>query len=147
MLGIGFDVVLDAIDDVKAKVAIAAYCQKSEIPLITTGGAGGRLDPTKIKSTDLAKVMGDRLLAKVRNQLRRDHGFPKASNTKKSPTKFGITAVYSDEPILQPEASCDTQVDSMTGLNCAGYGSSVCVTSPFGMAAASLVIQILLSHR
>jgi tRNA A37 threonylcarbamoyladenosine dehydratase len=147
MLGKGFDVVLDAIDDAKAKVAIAAYCKQSEIPLITTGGAGGRLDPTKIKSTDLAKVVGDRLLAKVRNQLRRDHGFPKVSNAKKSPTKFGITAVYSDELILQPETSCDSQADSITGLNCAGYGSSVCVTSPFGMTAASLVIQILLTQR
>ena len=144
MLTAGFDVVLDAIDDPKAKVAMAAYCKQSKIPLITTGGAGGRLDPTKIKSADLAQVMGDRLLAKVRNQLRRDHGFPKAPNAKKSPTKFGITAVYSDEPILQPETSCDTQVDSITGLNCAGYGSSVCVTAPFGMAASALVIQALL---
>jgi len=144
MLGAGFDVVLDAIDDAKAKVAMAAYCKQSKIPLITTGGAGGRLDPTKIKSADLAQVMGDRLLAKVRNQLRRDHGFPKAPNAKKSPTKFGISAVYSDEPILQPEISCDTQVDSITGLNCAGYGSSVCVTAPFGMAASALTLQLIL---
>jgi tRNA A37 threonylcarbamoyladenosine dehydratase len=144
MLTAGFDVVLDAIDDAKAKVAMAAYCKQSKIPLITTGGAGGRLDPTKIKSADLAQVMGDRLLAKVRNQLRRDHGFPKAPNAKKLPTKFGITAVYSDEPILQPETSCDTQVDSITGLNCAGYGSSVCVTAPFGMAASALTLQLIL---
>lgn len=144
MFSAGFDVVLDAIDDAKAKVAMAAYCKQSKIPLITTGGAGGRLDPTKIKSADLAQVMGDRLLAKVRNQLRRDHGFPKAPNAKKSPTKFGITAVYSDEPILQPETSCDTQVDSISGLNCAGYGSSVCVTAPFGMAASALTLQLIL---
>ncbi len=144
MLNAGFDVVLDAIDDAKAKVAIAAYCKQSKIPLITTGGAGGRLDPTRIKSADLAQVSGDRLLAKVRNQLRRDHGFPKAPNAKKAPTKFGITAVYSDEPILQPETSCDTQTDAITGLNCAGYGSSVCVTAPFGMAASALVLKIIL---
>lgn len=147
MLDAGFDVVLDAIDDAKAKVAIAVYCKQSKIPLITTGGAGGRLDPTRIKSADLAQVMGDRLLAKVRNQLRRDHGFPKAPNTKKSPTKFGITAVYSDEPILQPETSCDSQVDSITGLNCAGYGSSVCVTAPFGMAAAALSLQFIIKNN
>lgn len=146
MLDAGFDVVLDAIDDAKAKVAIAAYCKQSKIPLITTGGAGGRLDPTKIKAADLAQVMGDRLLAKVRNQLRRNHGFPKAPVTKKSPTKFGITAVYSDESIVQPETSCDSQADSITGLNCAGYGSSACVTSIFGMTAAALVIRILLSQ-
>lgn len=148
MLSVGFDAVLDAIDDAKAKVAIAAYCKQQQLPLITTGGAGGRLDPTKIKQADLSQVSGDRLLAKVRNQLRRDFGFPKASsNAKKTPAKFGITAVYSDEQVLQPntDGSCDVAPDnSVTGLNCAGYGSSVCVTSPFGMAAAGLLIKRLL---
>jgi tRNA A37 threonylcarbamoyladenosine dehydratase len=145
MLNDGFDMVLDAIDDAKAKVAIAAYCKKSKISLVTVGGAGGRLDPTKIKQGDLSQVVGDRLLAKVRNQLRREHGFPKApTNHKKSTVKFGITALYSDEQVLQPnadiEASCEVNA-AVTGLNCAGYGSSVCVTAPFGMAASSIVLN------
>jgi len=141
----GFDVVLDAIDDVKAKVAIAAYCHANKLPLITTGGAGGRLDASKIKVADLADVHGDKLLAKVRNLLRRDYQFPKASSTKKS-AKFGIQSVYSDEYVIKPEAICDAPsgVDSITGLNCAGYGSSVCVTAPFGFTAASLALQHLL---
>ena len=148
MLSAGFDAVLDAIDDAKAKVAIAAYCKQHNIPLVTVGGAGGRLDPTRIKQGDLSQVMGDRLLAKVRNQLRRDHGFPKAPTShKKSPAKFGITAVYSDEQVLQPnpdiESSCAVDT-AITGLNCAGYGSSVCVTASFGMVAAGLVIQQVL---
>jgi len=145
---ISFDAVLDAIDDAKAKVAIAAFCKLNDIALVTVGGAGGRLDPTKIKQGDLSQVIGDRLLAKVRNQLRRDHGFPKAPiSHKKSAAKFGIMAVYSYEQVLQPssenEASCEVyKVDSaITGLNCAGYGSSVCVTAPFGMAAAAIVIN------
>ena len=153
MLNAGFDVVLDAIDDAKAKVAIAAYCKQHQRMLIMTGGAGGRLDPTKIKQADLSQVAGDRLLAKVRNQLRRDFGFPKASvNSKKAPAKFGITAVYSDEQVRQPNTDtvCDMQTNqqknqqtdqAITGLNCAGYGSSVCVTAPFGMAAAALVLN------
>jgi len=148
MLNGDFTMVLDAIDDAKAKVAIAAYCKKNNIQLVTVGGAGGRLDPTKIKQGDLSQVVGDRLLAKVRNQLRRDHGFAKAPTShKKSVVKFGITAVYSDEQVLQPngdiEVSCEVdKVDSaITGLNCAGYGSSVCVTAPFGMAAAAIVLN------
>ena len=145
MLNDGFDMVLDAIDDAKAKVAIVAYCKKSNIPLVTVGGAGGRLDPTKIKQGDLSQVVGDRLLAKVRNQLRREHGFPKAPTShKKSAVKFGITALYSDEQVLQPssdiEAGCEVDA-AVTGLNCAGYGSSVCVTAPFGMAASSIVLN------
>jgi len=148
MLNSGFDMVLDAIDDARAKVAIAAYCKKNNIQLVTVGGAGGRLDPTKIKQGDLSQVVGDRLLAKVRNQLRRDHGFPKApTSAKKSAAKFGITAVYSDEQVLQPNAeieqSCEVET-AITGLNCAGYGSSVCVTAPFGIAAAAIVLSQLL---
>ena len=65
LLNRGFDVVLDAIDDVKAKLAIVAYCRANKLPLIVTGGAGGRLDATKIKVADLAFVQGDKLLAKV----------------------------------------------------------------------------------
>ena len=145
MLNDGFDMVLDAIDDAKVKVVIVAYCKESNIPLVTVGGAGGRLDPTKIKQGDLSQVVGDRLLAKVRNQLRREHGFPKAPTShKKSAVKFGITALYSDEQVLQPssdiEAGCEVDA-AVTGLNCAGYGSSVCVTAPFGMAASSIVLN------
>ncbi|MCB5205646.1 tRNA threonylcarbamoyladenosine dehydratase [Methylovorus mays] len=142
MLGQGFDGVIDAIDDARAKVAIAAWCRRQKLPLVVTGGAGGRLDPTRIRHADLAQVHGDRLLAKVRNSLRRDHGFPRAPSGNKAPTKFGIPCVYSDEPIQKPDASCETE-GGLSGLNCAGYGSSVCVTAPFGMAASALLLKNL----
>lgn len=159
LLGSGFDIVLDAIDDAKAKVAIAAYCRAHKITLITTGGAGGRLDATKIKVADLSAVQGDKLLAKVRNLLRRDFDFPKASSSKKS-AKFGIQAVFSDEQVIKPDAlganghaasgdACfaenDADSQSITGLNCAGYGSSVCVTAPFGFMAAQLAINLIVA--
>lgn len=51
-----FDFVVDAIDSLRAKVALLAYCKRQKIPLITTGGAGGQMDPTKIAITDLAKT-------------------------------------------------------------------------------------------
>ncbi|MEI2636807.1 MAG: tRNA threonylcarbamoyladenosine dehydratase [Methylotenera sp.] len=148
MLNRSFDIVLDAMDDVKAKIAVAAYCRTNKLPLITTGGAGGRLDAAKIKTADLAEVHGDKLLAKVRSQLRRDFHFPKATSSKKS-TRFGIQAVYSDEQVIKPEASCDAGSGdaAFTGLNCAGYGSSVCVTAPFGFMAAGLVLRQLLSEK
>lgn len=138
LLANGYDVVLDAIDDAKAKVAIAAYCRQHKKPLVMTGGAGGRLDPVHMQTADLAKTTGDRLLAKVRNQLRRDHGFPKGDKT-----RFGIPCVYSDEQVHKPHSeNCDADA-ALTGLNCAGYGSSVCVTASFGMTAAALVLDHL----
>jgi tRNA threonylcarbamoyladenosine dehydratase len=171
MLGFYSNVMIDCTDDVKAKIALVLNCKASQTPLIMSGSAGGRLDPTRIQTADLSAVTGDKLLAKVRNQLRRDYQFPKASNTKKS-AKFGIACVYSDEPTLLPnnaenalcalEKSNDIVSDALeanasaaagdakssraiTGLNCAGYGSSVCVTAPMGFALAALAINVIVA--
>lgn len=146
LLGRGYHGVVDAIDDARAKASIAAYCRENKLPFVMTGGAGGRLDPTRIQQTDLARTSGDRLLAKVRTTLRRDYGFPKEPpKSTKTSTKFGIPCIYSDEPVIRPEnVACDTEEQAITGLNCAGYGSSVCVTASFGMAAASAMLNQLL---
>lgn len=154
ILNFHFDCLLDCIDDASAKATLAALCKAAQSPLIMSGGAGGRLDPTRIKTVDLSAVTGDKLLAKVRNLLRRDYGFPKAQtlnskHTKKS-AKFGITCIYSDEPVIRPEvsapdAACEIDSTSITGLNCAGYGSSVCVTAPMGFAAAQLAINLIIA--
>lgn len=136
LLDTRFDLVLDAIDDAKAKVAIALWCRQHQVSLVMVGGAGGRFDPTSIKVADMVKVTGDRLLAKVRNTLRRDHGFsrdPKA--------RYAIRCVYSDEQVIKPANTCEADAQRLTGINCAGYGSSVCVTAPMGMAAAGLALK------
>lgn len=151
LLGRSYDGIIDCIDDAKAKMAIAAFCKANNIPFVTTGGAGGRLDPTRIRQIDLSLVTGDRLLAKVRNGLRRDYGFPKGDDAKHKTAKrkaslFGITAVYSDEPVQQPNRTCETDAEAAaTGLNCAGYGSSVCVTAPFGFTAAAALLSKMLA--
>lgn len=139
------DIVVDCMDDTKAKIALANYCSQQNLPLVMVGSAGGKLDATRIRLIDLAHVQGDRMLAKIRNQLRRDHGFPKASDHKKS-ARFGITAVYSDEPVEKPAEACDTQA-GLTGLHCAGYGSSICVTASFGFVAAQHALQQLVLSR
>ena len=145
-----FDGVIDCIDDAKAKAAIAGFCKSHNIPLVMTGAAGGRLDVTRIKQADLSLVSHDKLLAKVRNLLRRDYAFAKAEVSKNKAAAFGIQCIYSDEEVIKPNSVCDASdtVDSsnsaITGLNCAGYGSSVCVTAPFGFAAAGLLIKQLL---
>jgi tRNA A37 threonylcarbamoyladenosine dehydratase len=149
------DVIVDCIDDAKAKIALAEFCKSAKTPLIMAGAAGGRLDPTRIKAADLSAVAGDKLLSKVRNQLRRNYNFPKASNTKKS-AKFGVVCVYSDEQTITPNnnsaavqannhaVSGDADNCAITGLNCAGYGSSVSVTATFGFVAAQLALNCIL---
>jgi len=146
------DMIVDCIDDAKAKIALADFCKRRKISLIMAGSAGGRLDPTHIKIADLVDVSGDRLLAKVRTQLRRDFDFPKAHDASKKSNKsapFGFQCIYSDEVALKPQvtgASCEVEATPITGLNCAGYGSSVCVTAVFGFTAASVALACLLKH-
>lgn len=134
-----FDVVIDAIDQVRPKVAMIACCHRQKLPVIVAGGAGGKTDPGRIRIDDLARTEQDPLLAKVRAQLRKEHGF-----TRDSRRSFGIQSIYSNEP-LQPvfSAACDLPVASGAGLNCAGYGSSVCITASFGLFAAAEAMKIL----
>jgi tRNA threonylcarbamoyladenosine dehydratase len=150
LLGGGFDYVIDAIDSVRTKTALIAWCVEHRQRLITVGGAGGQLDPTRIRIDDLALTIQDPLLSKVRGQLRKQHGFPRGPKA-----KFKVSAVYSDEPLIYPEAAvCDVDPEAEhvttspghhapVGLNCAGFGSSVCVTASFGFAAAAYVLREL----
>lgn len=136
-----FSVVIDAIDQVRAKAAMIAVCRKLKTPIVVAGAAGGQIDPTQIRIDDLSKTVQDPLLSKVRALLRREYAFPR--DTKK---KFNVPAVFSTEPLRYPDkaAACNTE-KGPAGLNCAGFGSSVCVTSVFGMAAAAQAIrQIIL---
>ncbi len=142
MLDKGFDYVIDAIDNVRTKAAMIAWCKAHNTPIITSGGAGGQIDPTRIEITDLTRTIQDPLLSKVRSVLRKEYGFSR--DTKK---KFGVPAVFSSEPLRYPEngAACE-EAQTLTGLNCAGYGSSVCVTGPFGLFAAGEVLRHLAAN-
>jgi len=135
-----YSVVIDAIDQVRIKAAMIAFCSRIKTPIIVAGAAGGQIDPTQVCIADLSLTIQDPLLAKVRSQLRREYGFPR--DTKK---KFSVSAVFSTEPLRYPESdtNCDTE-RGPAGLNCAGFGSSVCVTSVFGMVAAAEAIKRIL---
>jgi tRNA A37 threonylcarbamoyladenosine dehydratase len=135
-----FDCVLDCIDQVRAKAALLAHCRHRKIPVVTTGGAGGRVNPTRIRIDDLSRTTQDALASKLRARLRKDYGFPREAKK-----KFGVPCVFSDEQIRRPQAlACDVDEAGLRGLNCAGYGSSVAVTAGFGFAAAAHCLGILL---
>lgn len=139
MLSGNFTVVIDAIDQVRAKAAMIAFCHRRKTPIVVAGAAGGQTDPTQVRLADLSQTVQDPLLAKVRATLRREYGFPR--DTKK---KFGVSAVFSTEPLRYPDKEASCLADrGPAGLNCAGFGSSVCVTSAFGMAAAARAIDLM----
>ena len=135
-----FDYVVDCIDAYRTKAALIAHCRRRKIPVITVGGAGGQVDPLKIVLADLSRTEQDPLLSKTRKLLRKDYGFSR--NLKR---RFSVPCVYSSEQQRQPESeqgACDlaSAETGITGLNCAGFGSSVVVTASFGLVAISHVL-------
>lgn len=78
-----YDLVIDAIDDIPAKVALAKKCSHK---LISSMGGAKKLDPTKIEIVDIWKTYNDGLAKKFRSELKKV-GFSK---------KFDV--VFSSEP-------------------------------------------------
>ena len=137
----GIELVIDCIDQVAAKAALIAHARQNAIAVVTCGGAGGRKDPARIRRDDLARTQGDRLLAKVRYRLRHDYGYAAAGREKRAP-RFGVEAVFSDEPLCPPAPGCEA-VDFTPGgpLACGGYGSCMTVTATMGLAAAAWALE------
>ena len=158
----GLSAVIDACDQVKTKVTMAAWAlaqRKSAHAslLITVGAAGGKRRADKIDIADLADTTHDPLLAKLRYSLRRHHG---AARDK----RIGTVCVFSREAVATPANALSDDVgddvgddDAQAGthstalaeslgdgsLNCHGYGSVVTVTASFGLCAAGWVLDEL----
>jgi tRNA A37 threonylcarbamoyladenosine dehydratase len=137
--------VIDAIDSIRAKVSLIAYCRSNKIKVITIGGAGGQQDPTLIQVCDLAKTVQDPLAARLRGELRRFHNFPK--NPKR---RFHIECVFSTEHLKYPKSDgsvCAQKPSSDDGpmkMDCAtGFGAATVVTASFGFIAVAQVIKKL----
>jgi tRNA A37 threonylcarbamoyladenosine dehydratase len=125
--------VIDACDQVKAKLAMAAWARASRAAFVTVGAAGGKRQAHKVDIDDLSLVTHDPLLAQLRQRLRKEHGAPREGR------KIGVTCVFSRESVAPPDASCAIEGDG--SLNCHGYGSVVSVTATFGQCAAGWVLD------
>ncbi|WP_253817340.1 tRNA threonylcarbamoyladenosine dehydratase, partial [Myxococcus xanthus] len=148
-----YDFVVDAIDNVKAKLHLLHRCVTLGVPVVSSMGAAGRLDPTAIRVEDLSETHMDPFAKDIRKLLKRKYAVETDKHT-------GITAVYSIEARRLPVTlqyddatdgflcvcpqdnefhTCDhrTQID----------GSVAFVTSCFGMNAAGVVVRRLASAR
>lgn len=134
ILPAGVDAVIDACDQVKAKLAMAQWARRNKRMLITVGAAGGKRLAHKVEVDDLSQVTHDPLLAQLRYRLRKEFNAPRDGK------KMGVVTVFSRETVMQPDASC--QMSGADGtLNCSGYGSVVSVTATFGMCAVGWVLD------
>lgn len=140
--------VVDAIDKKNAKIHLITQCKTMGIPVIVSGGAGGRVDPSQIRTTDLRDSYNDPLLASIRKQLRKNlagmHLHPEK--------KFHIPCVFSAETIRYPHPDggiCLQKPDTGDGarqLDCQfGFGAASFVTGSFGFAMAARIINELIS--
>lgn len=130
----GVDAVIDACDQVKAKLAMAQWARRSKRLFISVGAAGGKRLAHKVEVDDLSQTTHDPLLAQLRYRLRKQFNAPKDGK------KMGVTTVFSRETVAQPDASCQLQ-GSDGSLNCSGYGSVVAVTATFGQCAAGWILD------
>lgn len=141
------DIVLDAIDSLKVKCELINHCLQYNIPLVTTGGAAGKLDPTLVRVADLSQTFNDPLLLRLRKKLRRNYDFPK-----KKKVHLGITTVFSPEErrsdlslTTQKEDHDDSLSENENFIPNCHYGLGTCVTviSSFGILAAKEILNII----
>lgn len=130
--------VIDACDQVPAKTALAAWAMRERVALVSVGAAGGKRQAQAMEVADLAQVTHDPLLARLRYNLRRQHGAARQG-------ALGVACVFSREAVAVPDASCSADGAGDGSLNCHGYGSVVSVTASFGLCAAGWVINHLAS--
>lgn len=143
------DFVVDAIDNVTAKCHLLATCVQKKIPVVSSTGASGRLDPTAIRTADLADTSIDPLASSVRRILRQEYDFPRQG-------PFGIQSVFSTETLHDP---IELHYDEGEGFRCVCpggknehhsceersviWGTASFVTGSFGLACAGLVVRTL----
>ncbi len=143
------DFVVDAIDNVTAKVHLLKTCLELGIPVVSSMGAAGKVDPTQIRLADLNDTHGDPLARSMRKIMRQQEIIPASGPT-------GIMCVYSPEPRNMPRS---LSYDGTEGFKCIcptkGNDLNSCdqknlvegtvsfVTGVFGMMAASVVVRAI----
>ncbi|MBF0182450.1 MAG: tRNA threonylcarbamoyladenosine dehydratase [Magnetococcales bacterium] len=123
------DWVIDAIDSLNSKVGLLAMARDRELPIASSMGAGGRLDPTRLVVGDLMDSTICPLAREVRRRLHR-RGYAR-----------GIVAVWSTETPAPPLAPEPTPRGRPRAVN----GTISYLPALFGMTLAGIVIRDLLS--
>mmetsp|Transcript_11944 Transcript_11944/g.17470 ORF Transcript_11944/g.17470 Transcript_11944/m.17470 type:complete len:376 (-) Transcript_11944:177-1304(-) len=147
------DVMLDCIDGHFEKTALIAAACLNNLPIVTCGGAAGRVDPTKIVCGDLSKASQCRLLFWCKKRLRDQYKlFPKGPSDPKllkkhRVRKWKIWAVYSEEVQKTVDQSKDNSQTSSLRRCDGALGTACFVTGTYGFVAASKVISMIANQE
>lgn len=122
--GSTFDYVIDAIDTVAPKVALLEHCLRNKIPVVSSMGAGGRVDPTKVGYFDLWETREDGLAKAVRRKMKAD-GFR-----------------HSLKVVASTEKPCSHSLIEVEALNKrTSYGTIATIPALFGIFLGNHVIR------
>lgn len=124
-----FDYVLDCIDSVSPKLSLIKEARRRKLKIISSMGAGGKTDASKILVRDISKTNNCYLAKQVRKRLRKENNIQK-----------GFKCVFSTE--LQNEDSL--KMTDGTNFKRSFYGTISFIPAAFGLHAASEVINYLL---
>lgn len=125
--GGNFDYILDCIDSVSPKVSLIIAARRRKIKIVSSMGAGGKSDPSKVMVRDISKTQHCHLAREVRKRL------------KKEKIDKGIRCVFSDE--IQDEESL--KMTDGSNYKRSFYGTISFLPAIFGLYAAAEVINHL----
>lgn len=126
-----YDYVIDAIDSITPKITLITTCYQNNIPIISSMGAGGKLDPTRIRVTDISNTYNCKLAHYVRKRLHRQKIYK------------GVKAVFSSEKA--PAGSL--MLTDGTNFKKSAYGTMSYLPAAFGGACASVVVRDLIQWK
>jgi len=123
-----YDYIVDAIDSITPKLNLLIAAYRLEKKIISSGGAGGKTDPTRIEIADVSKTHDCFFVRMVRKRLKREKIYT------------GIEVVFSPE--LQPKSAL-IMTDGANYKRSA-YGTISYMPAAFGGVCASVVIKGLI---
>jgi tRNA A37 threonylcarbamoyladenosine dehydratase len=124
------DYIIDAIDSITPKLTFIKMAMESGIPMVSSMGAGAKLDPTRLRVVDISKTYNRPFAQQIRKQLKNRYGIRK-----------GLKVVFSpEEPIRESLMLTDGR-----NYKKSAYGTISYLPATFGSVAASVVIRDLIA--
>ena len=123
------DYIIDAIDSITPKLTFIKMAYENKMPMVSSMGAGGKMDPTKLQVADISKTYQCPFAQQIRKVLKRQHNI-----------RGGIKVVFS------PEENDKESLILTDGSNYkkSAYGTMSYLPAVFGAVCASVVIRDLI---